>query len=558
MKKRKLPFLILLLIIISSTVAIVGCSKKQDSIIGTTHKQAVVDAEASSSTEKSIELPESIEQQISYKPYYDIVDKTILKYGVCVLDFQYSSGLAYAELLDFDADGINELYMLYLNNENENGQNSFVQEIWKLKDGIPTKIFSKDFYNYGLVFDLSVSIVKDDSKCYIMHSSSYSSGGGNEPYTNIAAMSNTYFTLENDDFVEVANVSEIYESTPDGTKERTRYTSGDSTNEIEISKEEYEDINSKFKSKEVKQIILGNSGCPSFAIDVSKNIEVFNNFLLNLDEDSNSYKNNSYAQITEDITQNIEHIFNNIQGNYSVAFKDINESDELLINNSRVPAASVIKIYIIIEAYNQVQQGKLLLNDKITIDDSMKVGGSGKVQNEPNGTQFNIEELIRLMMVESDNTAANILIDKLGMDNINNTVKSLGCADTELNRKMMDMDALNRGIDNYTSVNDLCSTLDKLYNGECVNSEYDNKILDIMKGHQLKSKIPNKLPEGTVVAHKSGEMGGIENDAAIVYTDKGAYILCILTNNGTSNEQVIAISDISKEIYDKYMEYKGD
>ena len=265
-----------------------------------------------------------------------------------------------------------------------------------------------------------------------------------------------------------------------------------------------------------------------------------------------------YSIVMNTISDNVREVFSNVKGNYSIAFKDINEKDLLSINSSKVPAASTIKIYVMIEAYNQINQEKLSLNDKITLNDTMKVEGSGTLKNELAGSEYTIEDLIKLMMVQSDNTAANILIDKLGMDNVNKTIKSLGCVDTELNRKMMDMDALNNGIDNYTSVNDLSLTLNKLYNSECVNSNYDNIMLDIMKGHQLKSKIPNKLPEGTIVAHKSGEMNGIENDAAIVYTDKGDYILCILTDSGTSNEQTIAISDISREIYDKFMEYKGE
>ena len=222
-----------------------------------------------------------------------------------------------------------------------------------------------------------------------------------------------------------------------------------------------------------------------------------------------------------------------------------------------MPSASTIKIYVMIEAYNQVNQGKISLRDTVTLNDSMIVGGSGVLQYEPVGTEVTIEELINLMMVESDNVAANILIDKLGMTNINTTIKSLGCVDTELNRKMMDIEALNKGIENYTSVNDLSLVLEKLYKNQCIESQYDKLMLDTMKQHQLKSKIPNELPEGVVVAHKSGELGGIENDAGIIYTDKGAYVLCILTNNGTSSEQVMAISDVSREIYDKYMEYKG-
>ena len=365
----------------------------------------------------------------------------------------------------------------------------------------------------------------------------------------------------NEYFIDENQLNKIYNEDLGSNAFNTLYKKGDDYyfNPIQLGLESIATYN-EIVSKEiidnklnvrVRVMILDSYSYKDYTfVEDEGKIKVLDTKFVNEDE-------NKYTIIKNEVENKISNIFTGVKGNYSVVFKDLNENDSLSINNSKMPSASTIKIYVMIEAYNQVNQGKISLRDTVTLNDSMIVGGSGVLQYEPVGTEVTIEELINLMMVESDNVAANILIDKLGMTNINTTIKSLGCVDTELNRKMMDIEALNKGIENYTSVNDLSLVLEKLYKNQCIESQYDKLMLDTMKQHQLKSKIPNELPEGVVVAHKSGELGGIENDAGIIYTDKGAYVLCILTNNGTSSEQVMAISDVSREIYDKYMEYKG-
>lgn len=268
------------------------------------------------------------------------------------------------------------------------------------------------------------------------------------------------------------------------------------------------------------------------------------------------YRINSkkYEQLKEDIKKQATNQFDNIQGKYSLAFRDLSKGSTLSIGSEKTISASTIKIFIMIECFYAINNGELNQNQRILVTDDMKVGGSGILIKEESEKKYTISELIDLMMIKSDNTAANILIDKLGMDNINSRIRALGCVDTELNRKMMDQEAINKGIQNYTSVDDLALVLTKLYNGQCVSDKYDSMMLDIMKQNETKSKIPNELPDNVSVANKSGEFAGVENDAGIIFTDKGAYILCIVTEEGNSNEQVTNISSISKYIYEKYIE----
>ena len=266
-----------------------------------------------------------------------------------------------------------------------------------------------------------------------------------------------------------------------------------------------------------------------------------------------------YKDLRTSLNDKVAERFKSVEGKYALTFKDLNQSDVLSINNEKTVAASVIKIYIMIEAYDQIKDGKIRLNDVITLKNDMKAEGSGIIYTKPEGTKYTIKELIDLMMLRSDNTAANIMIDKLGMNKINDRIKALGCINTELNRKMMDQNAISKGIENYVSVEDLGLTFTKLYNGQCIDDKYDKYMLDLMKQNEADSKIPNKLPSGVAVANKSGEYPGVQNDAAIVFTDKGAYVICVTTKAGneeSEESQINAISDISKDIYDAYMEYK--
>ena len=271
----------------------------------------------------------------------------------------------------------------------------------------------------------------------------------------------------NEYFIDENQLNKIYNEDLGSNAFNTLYKKGDDYyfNPIQLGLESIATYN-EIVSKEiidnklnvrVRVMILDSYSYKDYTfVEDEGKIKVLDTKFVNEDE-------NKYTIIKNEVENKISNIFTGVKGNYSVVFKDLNENDSLSINNSKMPSASTIKIYVMIEAYNQVNQGKISLRDTVTLNDSMIVGGSGVLQYEPVGTEVTIEELINLMMVESDNVAANILIDKLGMTNINTTIKSLGCVDTELNRKMMDIEALNKGIENYTSVNDLSLVLEKLY-----------------------------------------------------------------------------------------------
>lgn len=255
------------------------------------------------------------------------------------------------------------------------------------------------------------------------------------------------------------------------------------------------------------------------------------------------------------LERDINNILKNQEGIYSIAYQNTTSKEKLLINSKKMQSASMIKIFIMIEAFCGIKENKLNGDNKVILLNSMKVGGAGSLAEKEEDTEVTINDLINLMITESDNTASNILIDIVTMDRINARARKLGCLDTIIQRKMMDLKAITEGKDNFTSVLDLCNVLIKIYKGQCIDEEYDKKMIEIMQKQQNNTKIPLLLPAGTIVANKTGELHKVENDAGIILNKKSAYILCILSNEVDSASAISIISRLSKIIYDQHTKY---
>lgn len=205
------------------------------------------------------------------------------------------------------------------------------------------------------------------------------------------------------------------------------------------------------------------------------------------------------------------------------------DGKEFMTESEKTPSASIIKLFIMEYAYSEIGKGNYTEQSLI------------------NGTY--LEFLLNAMIKNSDNNATNVLISEFGMENINTFIKNSGYNDTVLGRKMLEFEAQQRGEDNYTSLNDVMAFLKKIYNNKDVYPY--NAMLEIMKGQTVKTKLPVNLPYGTVIAHKTGELSDVENDAGIVFSPNGDYAVLVLTNKTTTPVNTReAISVFSKEVYD--------
>lgn len=247
----------------------------------------------------------------------------------------------------------------------------------------------------------------------------------------------------------------------------------------------------------------------------------------------------------------IENIVEESSANISVSFYDLDQGEGFSINgDDKAPSASMIKLLIMLKALDECDKGKINLEDTIKLDDYEKVDGSGILKELSRDHKFSIRELLTLMIIVSDNTATNILIDLLGKEEINKIGHDLGLDKTNLERKMMDSHAKEKGLDNFTSSNEILKLLKMIYEKEFVSEDFSDFALDILLRQQERQRLQRYLPEDLKIASKSGDLDNLENDGGIFFTENKNYILVILVNQAESN--VLAkeiIGEISLKIY---------
>ena len=270
-------------------------------------------------------------------------------------------------------------------------------------------------------------------------------------------------------------------------------------------------------------------------------------------ETSSSSSSFDEAKVKELVANDI----GGIAGDKTVYVAPMNEDTSYLLNNQTQSAASVIKLFILAAAYAQQKIGTINLDDTYTLSNADKVGGTGVIQNMPAGKTFTYRELLAYMIDESDNTAANIMIDALGgIDKVNAQIEKMGAHDTKLQRKMMDTRSLEAGRDNITSAADVGELLKKVYNHKLISKSDSAEFLDILNKNRDHDKLVRDLPTGAKVYNKTGIMQnyGILNDAAIIENEKGAFVVVVLTQNGDNNEEQVAMNKLGLDLYNTLLQ----
>jgi beta-lactamase class A len=239
------------------------------------------------------------------------------------------------------------------------------------------------------------------------------------------------------------------------------------------------------------------------------------------------------------------------QGVVGITAMDLTSGEHFGINTDLLfPQASAIKVPILMEVYKQVNEGKLRLADLHWLTRADKVGGSGVLQELADSTsQLSVHDLCVLMIVLSDNTATNMLIDLIGMENVNRTMSSLGLKHTRLQRKMLDTAASARGEENLSTPSEAAHIMEILYRGQFVNRATCDDILSILKKRK-EGTIPLALPKGTPVAFKSGDLAGVETEWALVYLKERPYVVVFMENYAIEQEGKPIMKRVSQLLYD--------
>ena len=204
------------------------------------------------------------------------------------------------------------------------------------------------------------------------------------------------------------------------------------------------------------------------------------------------------------------------RANYSIYLSYIGDETPVLQDTTRMRSASMIKVFLLADVMEKIKMGKLNLNDEYILQNKDKVGGAGILSGYPDGVIISLEKLLELMITESDNTATNIIIDMIGVEDVNRYLVMNGFKDTQLKRKMMDMTAIREGRENYTSASDLGTFFLRLYHSKIVGGEYDAKMREILFNQTDEECFVRALPYARI-AHKTGELDHFYADGGIIY-----------------------------------------
>ena len=238
--------------------------------------------------------------------------------------------------------------------------------------------------------------------------------------------------------------------------------------------------------------------------------------------------------------------------------------------DEKVRTASTIKLPVMIEVFAQVAEGKASFTDTILLRDEDKVSGSGVLTEFSSGQRFPIRDLVNLMIVVSDNTATNLLLDRFPADQVNARMLALGLKNTYCLRKIRgDGNALKNatGWSQYgmaeanrkygigvTTPREMVQLLEMLNAGKIVSPEASQQMVDILVRQQYKDGIGRRTGEKTKVASKSGALDALRSDVGIVYTPRGRIALAITVDGmpvvdySADNAGNILIAELTKTL----------
>ena len=239
----------------------------------------------------------------------------------------------------------------------------------------------------------------------------------------------------------------------------------------------------------------------------------------------------------EELTAQTVQIIGDTKNQLAVYFlRPDREIEPFIYHSQQMAPASMIKLFVMAKTMQDVHDGKLSLDEKITIKKNDAVGGAGVTTWYNAGEQRTIEQLMTVMITDSDNTATNILIDRLGMQNINRYLQQQGFRDTVLVYKMM-MGRKGKK-KNLSSVRDIGSFFSRLYYHQLVGEQEDKLMLAILRQQHDKECFPAALPDYEI-AHKTGEVNDVYVDGGIFFGQKEDFVLVVLSNGKAGRSDAI-------------------
>ncbi len=252
----------------------------------------------------------------------------------------------------------------------------------------------------------------------------------------------------------------------------------------------------------------------------------------------------------------IHEIDDHLDGVMGVAIEDLTAGDQFFLHEDEVFAqASSIKITVLADLYLQAQQGKLKLTDLYTVQSSDLVPDSDVMNGlTPGVTRVTLRDLATMMVAVSDNAATNVLIDRVGMQNVNTMLDSLGLTRTRLRRKMMDLEAARQGRENISTPREMMQLLDLIFHGKLLDKDTTADFFKMLSTNK-RSFLPRDLPADVKVANKPGELEAVRNDSGIVFVEGRPYVICVMTgylrNERDGEDAISKVSLAAWQMFDR-------
>ena len=250
------------------------------------------------------------------------------------------------------------------------------------------------------------------------------------------------------------------------------------------------------------------------------------------------------------------------QADVAVAFLTLDGKTEYFFRaDDPFHAASTMKIPVMIELFHQVKERRLRLTDTVTIHNEFhSIVDNSSFELDPKddsegdlykaeGETRELAYLCELMITKSSNLATNLLIEKLGVEDIRATVHSLGADGMRVLRGVEDQKAYEQGLNNTTTARGLQVLLTAIAEGKAVDDDSSRSMVTILEKQTFNEGIPAGLPEGTRVAHKTGEITKIHHDAAIVYAPRPFVLVVLVWGISDQKDSATLIADITKMLY---------
>jgi beta-lactamase class A len=252
------------------------------------------------------------------------------------------------------------------------------------------------------------------------------------------------------------------------------------------------------------------------------------------------------------------------RGTVGLFVKDLTNGEILSIRGSeQFPSASVIKVPILVELFQQVERGPLKLSDPIVMLASDQRPGAGVLQFLSTPHTLTVADAATLMIILSDNSATNLIIDKIGIRNVNARMDSLGLKQTRLHAKVflgsattIDTAATRRWGLGVTTPEEMGSLFERMYRGTAVSDSASKQMLGMLRRNFDYEEIPRLLPTGVTVAHKTGKLDASRSDCGVVYNPGRDYVLCIFTKENQDRswrfdtEARVTISELARLVQD--------